>query len=155
MNKYELVYIVDAHLALDVKNEISKQVLDAVTKAEGKVVNNSVWLEKQRFTFPIKKCQEGTYYLVNVEAYTANAKILIDGTGSRPFNMAMPPYDPSKGNIKLIEAMKQLMQGKAPNASVELGDLEALAGVRKFPVRIKCAALAWNVVAQGLNASQG
>ena len=51
---------------------------------------------------------------------------------------------------KLIETMKGLMRGKEPDASVELGDLEALAGVRKFPVRIKCAALSWNVVEQGL-----
>ena len=50
----------------------------------------------------------------------------------------------------LIEAMKQLMQGQEPSASVELGDLEALAGVRKFPVRVKCAALSWNIVEEGL-----
>lgn len=51
---------------------------------------------------------------------------------------------------RLIEAMKTLMQGAAPDPSVDLGDLEALAGVRKFPVRVKCAALSWNVVEQGL-----
>lgn len=51
---------------------------------------------------------------------------------------------------RLVEAMKGLMQGKDPDASIDLGDLEALAGVRKFPVRIKCAALSWNVVEQGL-----
>ena len=51
---------------------------------------------------------------------------------------------------RLLEAMKGLMQGQAPAAGVELGDLEALAGVRKFPVRVKCAALSWNVVEQGL-----
>ncbi len=28
----------------------------------------------------------------------------------------------------------------------ELGDLEALSGVRKFPVRVKCAMLAWNAL---------
>ena len=50
----------------------------------------------------------------------------------------------------LIDAMKGLMQGTAPDESIDLGDLEALAGVRKFPVRIKCAALSWNVVEQGL-----
>jgi nitrogen fixation NifU-like protein len=33
---------------------------------------------------------------------------------------------------------------------VKLGDLEALRGVVKFPVRIKCATLAWNTLAQGL-----
>lgn len=51
---------------------------------------------------------------------------------------------------RLIAAMKGLMQGQDPDPSVDLGDLEALAGVRKFPVRVKCAALSWNVVEQGL-----
>ncbi|MEO6988829.1 MAG: Fe-S cluster assembly sulfur transfer protein SufU [Aquihabitans sp.] len=32
----------------------------------------------------------------------------------------------------------------------QLGDLEALRGVVKFPVRIKCATLAWNTLLQGL-----
>lgn len=31
-----------------------------------------------------------------------------------------------------------------------LGDLEALQGVVKFPVRIKCATLSWNTLEQGL-----
>jgi nitrogen fixation NifU-like protein len=36
-------------------------------------------------------------------------------------------------------------------AGVRLGDLEALQGVVKFPVRIKCATLAWNTLQQGLD----
>jgi nitrogen fixation NifU-like protein len=36
---------------------------------------------------------------------------------------------------------------------VRLGDLEALQGVVKFPVRIKCATLAWNTLQQGLDAA--
>ena len=39
----------------------------------------------------------------------------------------------------------------APPAPVKLGDLEALKGVVKFPVRIKCATLAWFTMAQGLD----
>jgi nitrogen fixation NifU-like protein len=39
----------------------------------------------------------------------------------------------------------------APDPSVKLGDLEALQGVVKFPVRIKCATLSWNTLAQGLD----
>ena len=35
-------------------------------------------------------------------------------------------------------------------AAVQLGDLEALQGVVKFPVRIKCATLAWNTLLQAL-----
>ena len=34
---------------------------------------------------------------------------------------------------------------------IKLGDLEALRGVVKFPVRIKCATLAWNTLTQGLD----
>ena len=33
---------------------------------------------------------------------------------------------------------------------VNLGDLEALRGVVKFPVRIKCATLSWNTLSQGI-----
>ena len=36
-----------------------------------------------------------------------------------------------------------------------LGDLEALQGVVKFPVRIKCATLSWNTLAQGLDEAAG
>lgn len=67
MNKYELVYIVDAHLAPEAKEEVSKQVVDTVTKAEGKVINSAVWFERQKMSFPIKKTQDGTYYMINWE----------------------------------------------------------------------------------------
>jgi nitrogen fixation NifU-like protein len=38
---------------------------------------------------------------------------------------------------------------------VALGDLEALRGVVKFPVRIKCATLSWNTLSQGIEESVG
>lgn len=37
---------------------------------------------------------------------------------------------------------------------VKLGDLEALRGVVKFPVRIKCATLAWNTLGQGIDEAE-
>ena len=40
-----------------------------------------------------------------------------------------------------------------PDPSVKLGDLEALQGVVKFPVRIKCATLAWNTLLEALDQS--
>ena len=43
------------------------------------------------------------------------------------------------------------VEAVAPDPSVKLGDLEALQGVVKFPVRIKCATLSWNTLAQGLD----
>jgi nitrogen fixation NifU-like protein len=70
---------------------------------------------------------------------------------------------------RLIKAFKALMSihesklegGDATAATeealegVRLGDLEALQGVVKFPVRIKCATLAWNTLAQGLDEASG
>jgi nitrogen fixation NifU-like protein len=41
--------------------------------------------------------------------------------------------------------------GDEPKADVSLGDLEALQGVVKFPVRIKCATLAWNTLLDALD----
>jgi nitrogen fixation NifU-like protein len=45
----------------------------------------------------------------------------------------------------LAKRFTEMMHGSAEAAADKsLGDLRALAGVAKFPVRIKCALLAWN-----------
>jgi nitrogen fixation NifU-like protein len=58
-----------------------------------------------------------------------------------------------------IEAFKELMTTHETTTDEEerdatnlrtFGELAALAGVVKFPVRIKCATLAWNTLQQGL-----
>ncbi|HUR22572.1 MAG TPA: SUF system NifU family Fe-S cluster assembly protein [Acidimicrobiales bacterium] len=40
-----------------------------------------------------------------------------------------------------------------PDPAVDMGELEALRGVVKFPVRIKCATLSWNTLAQAFDAA--
>ena len=40
-----------------------------------------------------------------------------------------------------------------PDPNVKLGDLEALQGVVKYPVRIKCATLSWNTLLEALEQS--
>jgi len=45
----------------------------------------------------------------------------------------------------------EVVEAVAPDPEVKLGDLEALRGVVKFPVRIKCATLSWNTLAQALD----
>ncbi len=67
MNKYELVYIIDAHAAQSAKDDISKQVGDALAKSNLKMINTQVWLERHKMSFPINKIWEGTYYLLSVE----------------------------------------------------------------------------------------
>jgi len=44
---------------------------------------------------------------------------------------------------------KAMMHGEAVPED-ELGDLMALQGVRKFPVRVKCATLSWVALEQGM-----
>jgi nitrogen fixation NifU-like protein len=49
--------------------------------------------------------------------------------------------------VALAERMSAMMQGdEAAARDKSLGDLRALAGVCKFPVRIKCALLPWNAL---------
>jgi nitrogen fixation NifU-like protein len=50
----------------------------------------------------------------------------------------------------LSHAVRELMQGQAAPTGVDLGDLEALAGVANFPVRVKCALLPWTTLEQAL-----
>jgi len=54
----------------------------------------------------------------------------------------------------LAAAFKALMHGEPVPDGVDLGDLEALSGVRRFPVRIKCALLAWTTLEDALRAWQ-
>jgi len=58
---------------------------------------------------------------------------------------------------RLIGIFKGMMHGKVPDEAElsELGDLEALQGVRKFPIRIKCALLAWTTLEEGLERFKG
>lgn len=52
-----------------------------------------------------------------------------------------------------VAAFQQMMvSGEA--LGEEYGDIEALVGVAKFPVRVKCASLAWKTLEQALNNEQ-
>ena len=56
---------------------------------------------------------------------------------------------------RILDAFRRMMglevDGDTPVEAVRLGDLEALQGVVKFPVRIKCATLAWTTLGQALD----
>jgi nitrogen fixation NifU-like protein len=60
---------------------------------------------------------------------------------------------------QLLRRFKSMMSIDGVDAQpgdddVKLGDLEALQGVVKFPVRIKCAVLGWNTLAEALDSAQ-
>jgi nitrogen fixation NifU-like protein len=52
---------------------------------------------------------------------------------------------------QLAGRFRAMLQGEEIDGDV--GDLEALRGVRAYPVRVKCATLAWNALLQGLQGS--
>ncbi len=50
----------------------------------------------------------------------------------------------------LAEIVSNIMMSKDYDDSIDLGDLESLAGVAKFPARIKCATLSWKAMEKGV-----
>ena len=73
------------------------------------------------------------------------------------------PLDEARRLIRAFKGLMSIHESKlegdgesesdlaADLEGVRLGDLEALQGVVKFPVRIKCATLAWNTLQQGID----
>lgn len=55
--------------------------------------------------------------------------------------------------LKLAHTFSDMMQGKDVDVDddLDLGDIEALQGVCKFPARIKCATLAWKAMEKALH----
>jgi nitrogen fixation NifU-like protein len=72
----------------------------------------------------------------------ASASLLADNVHGRTVDQA----------ADLSQLFRDLMQGKPLPAVAlkELGDLEALDVVRRYPVRIKCALLPWVALEEGL-----
>jgi nitrogen fixation protein NifU and related proteins len=59
--------------------------------------------------------------------------------------------DEVRALVHRFKAMMSIEELDDAAADVKLGDLEALQGVVKFPVRIKCAVLAWNTLVDALD----
>ena len=64
------------------------------------------------------------------------------------------PVDTVRAVAKRFKRMMTIEEddGSAP-AELPLGDIEALQGVVKYPVRIKCAVLGWNTLLEGLDSA--
>ena len=56
---------------------------------------------------------------------------------------------------ELVTSSASSSSATSSSASPKLGDLQLLAGVRKFPQRVKCAMLPWRAVEQALAANRG
>jgi len=57
--------------------------------------------------------------------------------------------------LKIAKIVKAMLKGEDISSEIDgidLGDIEALKGVNKFPVRIKCALLSWTTMMDALEA---
>ncbi len=75
MKKYEAMFIVKPDLSEDEKKTLFNQIGEAVTKNNGNVSEGPVLLEKRKLFFPIRRCREGAYYLLQ---FTVEPKCITD-----------------------------------------------------------------------------
>ena len=66
MNKYEAMFIIKPDLNEEERKALFAQIQEAIVKNNGQVTNAAIWAEKRKLVFPLKKQQEGVYYLVNL-----------------------------------------------------------------------------------------
>ncbi|MFC5631729.1 MULTISPECIES: Fe-S cluster assembly sulfur transfer protein SufU [Streptococcus] len=55
--------------------------------------------------------------------------------------------------LDMAELFSQMVQGQTDDRQKDLGDAAFMAGVSKFPQRIKCATLAWNALRKSIERS--
>ncbi len=75
MKKYEALFIIKPDLPEEEKKVLFNQIGEAVTKNGGNVSSGAIWSEKRKLFFPIKRCREGVYYLLN---FTVEPKSITD-----------------------------------------------------------------------------
>lgn len=68
MVKYEAMLILRPNLNEEQKKELHNQLGEAITKNNGQIINANVWSQEKKLSYPIKKFQEGTYYLTIFKA---------------------------------------------------------------------------------------
>ena len=56
--------------------------------------------------------------------------------------------------VQLAHSFRAMMRGEDVDLE-QMGELEALQGVRKFPARIKCATLAWQALERAASVPHG
>jgi nitrogen fixation protein NifU and related proteins len=89
-----------------------------------------------------------------------DAKFVGDGCSISQASISMMTQlvkgKPTAEALRLARRFTEMMHGD-PEAARDkaMGDLRSLAGVAKFPVRVKCALLGWNALQDGLNRSGG
>ena len=85
----------------------------------------------------------------------ASASMMSTAIKGKTFQEAQAINKAFKKSLSLSDEDEDATADEATgNSTADLGDLQALQGVMKFPVRIKCATLGWNVLAEYLESAK-
>src|SRR5207253_3015212 len=106
----------------------SKDLRDAVFGNAGTMISFRIGVEDAEVMAKEYAPVFTEFDLVNIERFNAYIKLLINGTGSKPFNMATYPLPkPTPEQLQLAESIRQLSRLKygRPRAEVEEEILEA------------------------------
>ncbi|MEK6567489.1 MAG: 30S ribosomal protein S6 [Candidatus Omnitrophota bacterium] len=68
INNYEAMFILQPNLSETQGKEAFAQLDEAIIKNEGQIVTSGIWSEKRKLGYPIRKFQEGLYYLITFKA---------------------------------------------------------------------------------------
>lgn len=90
------------------------------------------------------------------------AKVAFDGQGCS-ISMASASMMAEEVEGKSLEEVRELIarsramlvEGREISELGDLGDMEALSGVRRYPARVKCAMLPWKTLESGLEGKEG
>ena len=80
------------------------------------------------------------YEAIGCAISVASASMMADALKGKPLSEA----------TKVINAFIAVMRGEVDSLDEEAGDLLALEGVKKYPLRIKCATMSWHALADAL-----
>ncbi len=108
--KYKLNLIIAHQYMGQLSPKGDTKIRDAVLGNAGTMMAFRIGIEDAQLLEKEFAPTFNAYDLVNVAKYTAYIKLLIDNTGSKPFNMRA--YPPVKGNKELAAAIKQLSRLK-------------------------------------------
>ncbi len=103
----------------------------------GDVISLSVAFEDDRIT-DIKFAGEGC------SISTASSSMMTDSVIGKTIDQA----------LEMTETFSEMVQGRSDDKQKALGEAALLAGVAKFPQRVKCAMLGWNALKRAIEEEQ-
>ncbi len=101
-----------------------------------------------KITLSVKLSEHG------VEDVATQCKGCVISVASASMLAELLPGKSREEALQLAETFKRMMHGSPPPEGCDIGDLDALEGVRNFPVRVKCALLPWMTLIDALKEAE-